>query len=146
VYTSEVEPLLQGRMTAEDLARSRIKVIVSPDMAAEHSLKKCDLFLFGVDAFTKSQVANKTGTSMLVRLAKDHRIPRYACGVSKKFTNRVKIEKRPSKEVWDERNKRIEVINPAFDKTPIKNLTGIISEFGILTGKGFARKAKTKQP
>ena len=53
VYTTEVEPLLQGRETARDLAKAKIKVIISPDLAAEQSIKKCDLLLFGADAFTK---------------------------------------------------------------------------------------------
>ncbi len=144
VYTTEVEPLLQGRTTAKDLAKSKIKVIVSPDLAAEQSLKKCDLFLFGADAFTKSIVANKIGTSTLVKLAKDHRIPRYSCGVALKFTKKVKIEKRSSREVWDEREEKIEVINPAFDKTKLKDLSGVISEFGILSPKQFVKKAKEK--
>jgi len=144
VYTSEVEPLLQGRTTANDLAKAKIKVIISPDLAAEQSLKKCDLFLFGADAFTKNIVANKIGTSTLTRLAKLHNIPRYACGVSTKFTNKIRIEKRPSQEVWDRRHNKIKVINPAFDKTKMKDLSGVISEFGILTPKQFVKKAKEK--
>ena len=144
IYTTEVEPLLQGRETARDLAKAKIKVIISPDLAAEQSLKKCDLLLFGADAFTKSIVANKIGTSTLVNLAKSHNVPRYACGVSTKFTNKVKIEKRPSREVWQDNNDTIEVINPAFDKTKLKNLSGIISEFGILSHKQFTKKAKEK--
>lgn len=144
VYTSEVEPLLQGRTTAKDLAKSRIKVVVAPDLAAAQSLKKCDLFLFGADAFTKSTVANKIGTSTLVKLAKDYKIPRYSCGVALKFTNKIEIEKRPYREVWATTNKKIEVINPAFDKTKIKKLSGVISEFGILPPKQFVTEAKIK--
>lgn len=144
VYTTEVEPLLQGRQTAKELAKSKIKVIIAPDLAAENSLKKCDLFLFGADAFTKSVVANKIGTSTLVRLAKIHNVPRYSCGVALKFTKKIKIENRSSREVWDEREKKIEVINPAFDKTKLKKLSGVISEFGILTSKQFVRKAREK--
>ncbi|MFH1521940.1 MAG: hypothetical protein ABIF18_03195 [archaeon] len=144
VYTTEVEPLLQGRQTAKDLAKSKIKVIVAPDLAAENSLKKCDLFLFGADAFTKSVVANKIGTSTLVRLAKIHNVPRYSCGVALKFTKKIKIENRSSREVWDEREKKIEVINPAFDKTKLKELSGVISEFGNLTPKQFVKKAREK--
>lgn len=144
VYTTEVEPLLQGHKTAKDLAKSKIPVIIAPDLAAEQSLSKCDLFLFGADAFTKSEVANKIGTSTLVKLAKLNKIPAYSCGVSLKFTKKIKIEKRSGKEVWDEREKNIQVLNPAFDKTKLKNLTGIISEFGILKQKEFVKKAKTK--
>ncbi len=144
VYTTEVEPLLQGRQAARDLAKSKIKVIVAPDLAAEHSLKKCDILLFGADAFTKSKVANKIGTNTLVKLAKLHSIPRYSCGVSLKFTKKIKIEKRPSKEVWDEREEKIEVINPAFDKTKLKDLSGVISEFGVLPSRAFVEKAGEK--
>jgi len=144
VYTSEVEPLLQGRITAKDLADSGIKVIVSPDLAAEQSIKKCDIFFFGADAFTKSIVANKIGTSMLVKLAEDYNIPRYACGVSLKITNKVKIEQRSQHEVWRNNDSDIEIFNPAFGKTKLKELSGIISEFGILTSKQFVKKAKEK--
>lgn len=144
VYITEVEPLLQGRQTAKDLAKSKIKVIIAPDLAAEHSLKKCDLLLFGADAFTKSVVANKIGTSTLVRLAKFHNVPRYSCGVALKLTKKIKIEKRSSREVWDEREQKIEVINPAFDKTKLKELSGVISEFGILTPKQFVKRAREK--
>jgi len=144
VYTSEVEPLLQGRMTANDLAKAEIKIIIAPDLAAEESISKCDLFLFGADAFTKNVVANKIGTSTLNRMARNHRVPTYSCGVSGKFTKKIKIEKRPAWEVWDQGNKKIKVLNPAFDKTKMKNLTGVISEFGILTPKQFVKKAKEK--
>ncbi|MEA3248488.1 MAG: hypothetical protein U9Q73_02160 [Nanoarchaeota archaeon] len=145
VYTTEVEPLLQGRMTAKDLAKANIKVIIAPDLAAEQSIKKCDIFLFGADAFTKTEVANKVGTNTLVKLAKLYRIPRYTCGVSLKFTKKIKIEKRPSREVWNLSEKNIKIINPAFDKTKLKMLSGIVSEFGILNSKEFVRKTKSKK-
>ncbi|MBT6690054.1 hypothetical protein HN903_04205 [archaeon] len=144
VYTTEVEPLLQGRTTAKDLAKAKIKTIVAPDLAAENSLSKCDLFFFGADAFTKTEVANKIGTSTLVKLAKIHKVPTYSCGVSLKFTKKITIKKRSGKEVWDERNKKIEVLNQPFDKTKLKDLTGIISEYGILKRKEFIKKARVK--
>jgi len=142
VYTTEVEPLLQGRMTAEDLAKAKIKVIISPDLAAEQTIKKCDLILFGADAFTKKGFANKIGTSILCKLAKEYNIPCYACGVSLKFTKKIKLESRPSKEVWQTKNKKIEIINPAFDFVPKKLISGVVSEFGILPYNQFIRKAR----
>ena len=144
VYTTEVEPLLQGHRTAKDLAKSKIKVIIAPDLAAEQSLSKCDIFFFGADAFTKKEVANKIGTATLTKLAKIHRVPSYACGVSMKFTKKITIQKRSFREVWNQRNKKIEVLNPPFDKTRLKDLTGIISEFGILKQKEFVKRAKEK--
>lgn len=142
VYTTEVEPLLQGRQTARDLAKAKIKVIVVPDLAAEQYLKKCDLLLFGVDAFTKKGLANKIGTSTLCRIAKHFHIPRYACGASLKFAKKVKLEKRKPSEVWRDNHKYIEVENPAFDFINKKLLTGVISEFGIQTYKQFTKSAQ----
>lgn len=142
VYTTEVEPLLQGRLTAKDLSKAKIEVIIGSDLAANELMKKCDLFLFGADAYTKSLVVNKIGTSILCELAKINKVKSYSCGTYLKFTKKVKLEKRSSREVWDERNIKIKVINPAFDKTKTKKITGIISEFGILTGKQFAKKAE----
>jgi translation initiation factor 2B subunit (eIF-2B alpha/beta/delta family) len=144
VYTSEVEPLLQGRITAKDLAKSKIKTVVVPDLAAEQTLQKCDIFFFGADAFTKSKVANKLGTSMLVRHAKLHNIPRYSCGVSLKFTNKITIQNRKPGEVWKIKNSFIKVENQPFDKTKLSMLTGIISEHGILKKKQFVKAAKQK--
>lgn len=142
VYTLEVEPLLQGRKTAEELAKYGINVVVFPDLAAEAAVKRCDLYLFGADAFLKKGVVNKIGTELLCKVAKEYKIPTYSCGVSLKYAKKVKIESRSGREVWDERNKKITVVNPAFDFTKRKYLTGVISELGILDYKSFVKKAK----
>lgn len=144
VYTTEVEPLLQGRMTAKDLSKAKIPTIIGPDLAAEQLLKKCDLLLFGADAITKTGIYNKIGTKTLCEIAKDYKIPRYSCTTSFKLTNSIKIENRKGKEVWDERDKNITPIYPAFDKTPLKLLTGIISEVGINSPKDFFKKISKK--
>lgn len=142
VYTLEVEPLMQGKKTAEELAKYGIKVVIFPDLAAEQAIKSCDVFLFGSDAFMSGGVINKIGTSMLCNLAKEHGIPSYSCGVSLKYTKSVKIEQRSGREVWDERNKNIKVVNPAFDFTKKTFLTGVVSELGILKYNEFVKKAK----
>jgi ribose 1,5-bisphosphate isomerase len=142
VYTLEVEPLLQGRKTAKELADYGINVIVFPDLAAEAALKKCDIFLFGADAYLKQGVVNKIGTELLCKIAKEYNIPAYSCGVSLKYKKNIKMESRPGREVWDERNEKIQVVNPAFDFTKRKYLTGVISELGILDYKKFVKQAK----
>lgn len=142
VYTLEVEPLEQGKQTAQELSKMGIKVVVFPDLAAEQALKNCDIFLFGSDAFLKKGVVNKIGTSLLCNIAKEYKIPSYSCGVSLKYAKKVKIENRSGREVWDERNKNIIVINPAFDFTNKKLLSGVVSELGILKYKDFIKNAK----
>jgi len=142
VYNTEAAPLYQGRKTAKELADFGIKVIHFSDIGAEQAIKNCDLFLFGVDAFLDKGVVNKGGTSILSEVAKIYKIPVYTCGFSMKYTPYVKIEFRPGKEVWDERNKNIFVINPSFDFVSKNHLTGVISEFGVLGYKDFIKKAK----
>ncbi|MAH49473.1 hypothetical protein CMI37_26860 [Candidatus Pacearchaeota archaeon] len=142
VYTTEVEPLLQGRQTAEELAKSKIQIVIAPDLAAEQTLEKCDLLLFGVDAVTKKGLANKIGTNILCKLAKEYSIPRYACGTSLKLAKKIKLESRPTSEVWQTKNKKIEIINPAFDFVEKKLITGVVSELGVLPFNQFIKKAK----
>ncbi|MDO8517218.1 MAG: hypothetical protein Q7S33_03775 [Nanoarchaeota archaeon] len=142
VYNTETEPLLQGRQTANDLAKAGIKVIHVPDSAVDYSLKKCDLFLFGADAFLKKGVVNKVGTNMYAEISHLHKIPAYSCGMSLKYAKKVKIEFRSAKEIWNKHNKNIEVLNPAFDLVEKKFISGVVSEFGILNYNDFIKKAK----
>jgi ribose 1,5-bisphosphate isomerase len=142
VYTTEVEPLLQGRMTAEDLSRANIKVVVAPDLAMEQLIKNCDIAFFGADAYTPNFAVNKIGTSALCDFAHHHHIPVYACGVSMKYTTHVTLEQRKPWEVWKKHNPFIKISNPAFDKVPYAHITGIISEKGIMKPEAFLRKMK----
>jgi translation initiation factor 2B subunit (eIF-2B alpha/beta/delta family) len=144
VYTTEVEPRLQGRITAKKLEKHGIKIIVAPDLALEHILRNCNIIFVGSDAFSNRHFYNKIGTSIISKLAKEYNIPIYACGVSLKYKKSIKLEKRSGKEVWDERKKNIEVLYPAFDKINYKLITGVISEFGILKPKQFIKLAKEK--
>ena len=111
-------------------------------MAAEDAFKKCDIFLFGADAFLKKGVVNTIGTSALCRIAIRDKIRRYSCGVSLKYTKSVKIENRSSREVLDAKNENITVVNPAFDLTKKSLVTGVVSDFGILPYAEFVKKAK----
>lgn len=142
VYNLEVAPLYQGRKTAKRLAKKGIKVIHFPDLAIEQAIKNCDLFLFGADAFLDKGVINKNGTSVIAQIAKEYKIPSYACGYSLKYTPKIKIEIRKGSEVWDEREKNIIVINPAFELVKKEYVNGVISEFGILDYPKFIKNAK----
>jgi translation initiation factor 2B subunit (eIF-2B alpha/beta/delta family) len=133
VYNTETFPIFQGRQTAQELAKAGIKVIHLPDTAAEQALKNCDLFLFGADAYMEEGIVNKIGTRMLCEIAKIHNIPSYSVGISLKFSKKIKLEMRSGKEVWDERETNIEVLNPAFDFTPYTLTSGVICEKGIFS-------------
>lgn len=146
VYNLEVAPLYQGRKTAKELAKQGIKVVHFPDLAMDQAIKNCDLFLFGVDAFLDKGVINKNGTSVIAKIAKEYDIPSYACGYSLKYTTPdIKIEIRKGREVWDEREKNIVVINPAFELVNKEDITGVISELGVLNYLKFIKNVKKKK-
>ncbi|MEM4331108.1 MAG: hypothetical protein QW273_03835, partial [Candidatus Pacearchaeota archaeon] len=110
VYTGEVAPLYQGRKTAKELAKEGVHVFVVPDFSAGFFLRKCDLLLFGADAYTKKYIYNKIGTSTLVQLASLYGIPSYSLGFCLKYsTKELKIERRDDKELWKQSNPNIHI-------------------------------------
>lgn len=149
VFNTETRPRFQGRITATNLAKAGIKVTHCVDSAGRSLLRKCDLFLIGCDSITKSKkVINKIGTESLFDAANESKIPIYICTNSWKFDTKstekkdTKIEQRSGKEVWDNPPKNVTIYNPAFEKVPLKQVNGIISELGILKPKKFFRAFK----
>ena len=150
VYNTETRPLFQGRKTAKELAKSKIKVTNFVDAAAKEAIKKSDVILIGADAITnKGDVINKIGSGMFAIIAKKYKVPLYICANSWKFDPRTikgfqKIEERPGKEIWIENYKLIKTKNPAFELIENKYITGIISELGIMKPKIFVKEVKRK--
>lgn len=145
VYNTETRPLFQGRLTAKQLAKAGIKVIHTSDLGAENLIKKSDLFLFGADAYLPGGILNKLGTSMFAKLARFYKVPCYSAGSLLKYTKKIGIELRKPSELWDERFKKISIINPAFDLTKKKYIKALICEKGILTYKDFIKEAKREK-
>ena len=154
VYNTETRPLYQGRKTAKELSKARIKVTTVIDSAAAAALKKdkllkeADLMLIGCDAILNNgDIINKIGTGMFAEICYNHKIPVYIASNSWKFTTRpVKIEIRDFKEVWRIAPKKIKIQDLAFDITENKYITAIISELGILKPKDFVREVKKIYP
>ncbi len=148
VYHTETRPLFQGRRTARELKKAGIKATMFPDSAAQIALtkkqktKKANLVLLGADAITKQGVVNKIGSNMFAQIAKQNKIPVYILTDSLKYTNnKIKIEQRSPEEVWKQAPE-IQIKNPAFDLIEKKYITGIISEFGILSFDKFLNKVR----
>jgi methylthioribose-1-phosphate isomerase len=162
VYADESRPLLQGsRLTAWELKQAGIDVtVICDDMAgALMGEGKIDMVIVGADRIAANgDTANKIGTYSLSVLAKAHRVPFYIAAPSSTFDLKTKtgkdipIEQRPADEVrfcggFDKLTtgtKKIvpdgvDIYNPAFDVTPAKNITAIITERGIIE-KPTARK------
>lgn len=147
VYVGETRPLLQGaRLTAWELKRAGIKtVLICDNMAASLMAKgKIGKIFVGADRIAANgDTANKIGTYNLAVLARYHRIPFYVVAPTSTFDFNLKsgrsipIEERDEKEILEFCGKRIaprntKAYNPAFDVTPHRLITAIITERGVL--------------
>jgi ribose 1,5-bisphosphate isomerase len=135
VYNTETRPLFQGRKTAEQLAKAKIKVTMFVDSALDDALtgkqgaKKPDIVFLGADALLKNGVINKIGSELIAKIAKQNKIPVYIVADSWKFSKtNIPLEQRNLNEVWDNAPKSIKIKNPAFEFIDKKYITKIITE------------------
>ncbi|MBU2523556.1 MAG: translation initiation factor eIF-2B [Nanoarchaeota archaeon] len=144
VFNTETRPLFQGRKTAKELSKAKIKTTLITDLEIGRFLKDTDVVFLGSDALLKNgDVINKIGSAMISELASNHKIPVYIIADSWKFSAKdVKIEERTYKEVWKNAPRDIKIKNLSFEKVPSKYLKAIISELGILKPKDFVKKVK----
>ena len=146
VFADETRPRLQGaRLTAWELMRWGIDVTLIADNAAGHYMRKgdIDICFVGSDRTTANgDVANKIGTYQVAVLAQENGIPFYpvvptsTIDLSLAHGDLIPIEERDEREVTEIEGVRIAPIgvkvgNPAFDVTPHKYVTGIVTENGI---------------
>jgi len=144
VYNTETRPLYQGRKTAEELAKNNIHVTHFVDSAMKHAVREADLILLGCDSIlSDGRIINKIGSSTIATLAEKYDTPLYICTNSWKFDalaimgNMTEIEQRSPDEVWKKKLKNLKIKNPAFDIIDKKDITGIISEMGVLSPSTF---------
>lgn len=147
VYNTETRPLFQGRKTAKELEKNKIKVTMFVDSAVNIALDKeqgtrnVDVVFIGADALIKDGVINKVGSNMITKLAKTHKIPVYVVADSWKFSKiKIPIEQRGINEVWDRAPKNIKIKNPAFEFVSRRLIRGIVSEFGVLSYGEFLKR------
>jgi methylthioribose-1-phosphate isomerase len=146
VWVDETRPRLQGaRLTAWELTQDNIPMTLIADNAAGMLMRlgKVQVVLYGADRVAANgDVANKIGSYKLAVLAKENGIPCYAVvptptiDLSLAHGDLIPIEERGAEEVTMVGVERIApegvaVYNPAFDVTPHRYLTGIITEEGI---------------
>jgi len=146
VLVDETRPRLQGaRLTAWELMRWGVPMTLIADNAAGHYMRtgRVNIVLVGSDrTAANGDVANKIGTYKLAVLAKENGIPFYpvvptsTIDLSLKSGDEIPIEERGEREVTEIDGVRIapagvQVGNPAFDVTPHRYVTGIVTENGI---------------
>jgi len=146
VIADETRPYLQGaRLTAWELKEDGIPVTLICDNMAGYLMKlgKVDCVIVGADRIASNgDTANKIGTYSLSVLAKENGIPFYVAAPVSTIDRKLKsgdeipIEERSPEEITHIKGIQIapggiDVFNPAFDVTPGKYITAIITEKGV---------------
>jgi methylthioribose-1-phosphate isomerase len=160
VYVDETRPVLQGaRLTAWELMQENIPCTLITDNMAGYLMfhDMVDVAIVGADRIAKNgDVANKIGTYGLAVLCKEHGIPFYVAAPlsTLDFTietgSSIPIEERDPREVTHVLGKvqiapdNVQVANPAFDVTPARYITAIITEIGAFHPKDIHRLAEGK--
>jgi len=146
VFVDETRPVLQGaRLTCWELVHDRIPATLITDSMAGFLMAqgKVDLVIVGADRIAANgDTANKIGTYSLAVLAKEHGVPFYVAAPLSTIDRSVAdgsgipIEERNGGEVRELHGVRtapgkVGVYNPAFDVTPQRYITAIITEAGV---------------
>ena len=151
VYFTETRPYNQGaRLTGFECVEEGMPATLLCDSAAAHtmSLGLIDAVVVGADRVAcNGDSANKIGTYMLAIAAKEHNIPFFFAAPTSTIDEQrasgddIVIEERNPDEVTHQAGARVaaegvDVSNPAFDVTPCKYITAVVTEKGALYGQG----------
>lgn len=158
VFADETRPLMQGaRLTAYELQREGIPVTLITDSMVGYVMSKglVNSVIVGADRIVRDAVINKIGTYTVAVLARQHHVPFYVAAPKSTFdtehvSSDILIEQRSPDEVTHLGKQRIaaegvDVLNPAFDITPLKLVSAIICETGILRRKDFTELNRYKR-
>jgi methylthioribose-1-phosphate isomerase len=146
VLADETRPFLQGaRLTAWELVRDGIDTTVVTDNMAGYMMSQrlVDLVVVGADRIAANgDTANKIGTYSVAVLAREHGIPFYVAAplstidLETPTGEGIPIEERPTREVTHVGTAQLTpagaaIRNPAFDVTPARYITAIVTEKGV---------------
>jgi len=160
VYADETRPFLQGaRLTAWELMADGIPTTVICDNMAASLMRagKIKAVVVGADRIAANgDTANKIGTYNVGILAKEHGIPFYVAApwstidLATATGDAIPIEERPQVEVTHHGGKQLTpngvgICNPAFDVTPARYVTAIITERGVLRAP-YAESLREMEP
>ena len=147
VFADETRPFLQGaRLTAWELMKDNIPTTVLCDNMSAHLMSKgrIQAVIVGADRIAANgDTANKIGTYGVAILAREHGIPFYVAApwatidMETAHGGLIPIEQRDPREVTHSNGKQmtpdgVSIENPAFDVTPAKYISAIITERGVL--------------
>ena len=161
VFATETRPLLQGaRLTTWELMQDGIPVTLITDSMAGHFLsrRKINCVITGADRIAANgDTANKIGTYALAVLANENKVPFYIAAPLSTIDRSVPsgdgipIEERAPEEVTHIQGIRtaapgVQAANPAFDVTPYRYISAIITECGVTRKPYVANLAKLFSP
>ena len=162
VWVDETRPRNQGLLTVWELAAHGVPHTLIVDSAGGHLMRRgqVDLVLVGADRVTRAgDVCNKIGTYLKAVAARDNDVPFYAAVPSTTIDwtignadAEITIEERSADEVRrvqgrgadarpatvDVAHEQTAIVNPAFDITPARLVTGFITERGIASPLALA--------
>jgi len=155
VVATETRPKLQGaKLTAYELKRDGIPVTLITDSMVGYVMSRqvVDKVFVGADRIVQDAVINKIGTYTIAVLAHEHGIPFYVAAPTStmdlsRSSKEAVIEERNPEEVTHILSQRIapegvKAMNPAFDVTPMKYVSAIVTETGVLSPKNLKQLHK----
>jgi len=158
VIATETRPKLQGaRLTAYELERDGIPVTLITDSMVGYvmSRQRVDKVFVGADRIVRDAVINKIGTYSIAVLAHEHGIPFYVAAPNSTMdlshtSDKAVIEERNPEEVTHILFNRIapegvKAMNPAFDVTPMKYVSAIVTETGVLSPENLKQLGGLKR-
>ncbi|MCP4762108.1 MAG: S-methyl-5-thioribose-1-phosphate isomerase [archaeon] len=155
VICTETRPRHQGYLTAKELTDAGIKTTLICDSAMRWAMRNFDIgfILIGADAITsEGTVLNKIGSRLLALAAREMHIPLYVAtpllkfNPDTKFGNLEKIDMRSFEEVWPEKPKSLNILNPAFETVSRRYVSGLITEAGIYPASSISTLFESVYP
>jgi translation initiation factor 2B subunit (eIF-2B alpha/beta/delta family) len=138
VFCTESRPMMEGQRLARALASAGVAVEFGVDAAASVFMQRSTVVLVGADSLSDRGLINKLGTTSLALLSRDAGIPCYAIADRQKWlpagvspTDPARRE--PEEEVWPAPPAGVTVWNAYFECTPLRMLSGVLGEDGLLT-------------
>lgn len=131
VYICESRPGFEGRIFAKSLLKQNIRVNLITEASAANFMKSMDAVITGADSLLKDgSIVNKTGSKILAVLSAYFGIPFYVAAERNKFSGKRTFNQVPenSAEIWNYKNKNLEIKNIYFELVEKDLITAIISD------------------
>ncbi|MGQ9629338.1 MAG: translation initiation factor eIF-2B [bacterium] len=147
VICPESRPMREGELFATQISDAGIPATLIVDSAVGSFLEDVQLVLVGGDSLSSRGLVSKIGTCGMAICAVHKRIPMYALCGSEKFLPEsllpyFRIEERDPDEVSKCKAPHLQVVNRYFDTTPLRYISGVVTEDGVLSGDALDERLK----